>query len=409
MKEKILLFLFEHGFYIKFNIVGEISISELYLIFTFPFWIRKIKWGECKELKTITTMYVVLFLAQLTSEFFVSNGLASSMKAIALTVASYLHFIFLFLLLSKDLSLLVVLIIFQILAAIVLGSSFEGVSPDEVLAGEEAVYLKFYLAPLILNILILISLLYPRKTVAQLFVFVGLSIVVLGARSMGGIIAVCGIIAYLMEHKFLVRNKSLLVASSVIVLVVGYFFYVTYVNKVLAGEITSGNSKQIFRCNNPYNPIELLMAGRSEAWVGWQAFMDKPLFGHGAWALDETGKYTIMAYELHDEEFKGFKPGVRYLIPGHSVVITAGLWNGAIAFIMMSAICLFFFIRGVRTLPKCDRRYILYLSASVIQLFWVALFSPQSHFRLSMPLYFASIFAIYLTYSKPQIQEQHTQ
>ena len=264
MKEKILLFLFELGFYIKFNIVGEISISELYLIFFLPFWLRKINWAECKELKTITTMYVVLFLAQVVSEFFVSNGLSSSMKGIALTVASYLHFMFLFLLLSKDLSLLVVLIISQILAAIVFGSSFEGVSPDEVLAGEEAVYLKFYLAPLVLNILILISLLYPRKTVAQLFVFVGLSIVVLGARSMGGIIAVCGIIAYLMEHKFLVRNKSLLVASSVIVLVVGYFFYVTYVNKVLAGEITSGNSKQLFRCNNPYNPIELLMTGRSE-------------------------------------------------------------------------------------------------------------------------------------------------
>lgn len=409
MKEKILLFLFELGFYIKFNIVGEISISELYLIFTFPFWIRKIKWGECKELKTITTMYVVLFLAQVVSEFFVSNGLSSSMKGIAITVVSYLHFMFLFRMLREKLSLLVVMVLSQIFAAVVFGTWVEDASSDEILAGEAATYLKFYIAPLVLNILTLISLLYPRRAVSQMFVFVGLSIVVLGARSMGGIIAVCGIIAYLMERNFFVRNKSLLVASSVIVLVVGYFFYVTYVNKVLAGEITSGNSKQLFRCSNPYNPIELLMAGRSEVWVGWQAFMDKPLFGHGAWALDETGKYTIMAYELHDEVFKGFKPGVRYLIPGHSVVITAGLWNGAIAFITMSAICLFFFIRGVRTLPKCDRRYILYLSASVIQLFWVALFSPQSHFRLSMPLYFASVFAIYLTYSKPQIQEQHTQ
>lgn len=409
MKEKILLFLFELGFYIKFSIVGEISISELYLIFTFPFWIRKIKWGECKELKTITTMYVVLFLAQVVSEFFVSNGLSSSMKGIAITVVSYLHFMFLFRMLREKLSLLLAIALSQIFAAVVFGTWVEDASSDEILAGEAAAYLKFYIAPLVLNILTLISLLYPRRVVSQMFVFVGLSIVVLGARSMGGIIAVCGIIAYLMERNFFVRNKSLLVASSVIVLVVGYFFYVTYVNKVLAGEITSGNSKQLFRCSNPYNPIELLMAGRSEAWVGWQAFMDKPLFGHGAWALDETGKYTIMVYELHDEEFKGFRPGVRYLIPGHSVVITAGLWNGAIAFITMSAICLFFFIRGVRTLPKCDRRYILYLSASVIQLFWVALFSPQSHFRLSMPLYFASVFAIYLTYSKPQIQEQHTQ
>lgn len=409
MKEKILLFLFELGFYIKFNIVGEISISELYLIFTFPFWIRKIKWGECKELKTITTMYVVLFLAQVVSEFFVGNGLSSSMKGIAITVVSYLHFMFLFRMLREKLSLLLSIVLSQIFAAVVFGTWVEDASSDEILAGEAATYLKFYIAPLVLNILTLISLLYPRRVVSQLFVFVGLSIVVLGARSMGGIIAVCGIIAYLMERNFLVRNKSLLVASSVIVLVVGYFFYVTYVNKVLAGEITSGNSKQIFRCNNPYNPIELLMTGRAEVWVGWQAFMDKPLFGHGAWPLDETGKYTIMLCDIQNEDFKGFKPGVRYLIPGHSVLIAAGLCNGFLAFIMMFAICLFFFIRGVRTLPKCDRRYILYLSASVIQLFWVALFSPSSHFRLSMPLFFASIFAIYVTYSKPQIQEQHTQ
>lgn len=110
-----------------------------------------------------------------------------------------------------------------------------------------------------------------------------------------------GMVAYLMEHKQLIPNKKALIAASVLLLLAGYGFYVYYVNRVIAGEITSGNSQQLLVCKNPYNPLELLMAGRSEVWVGWQAFMDKFWLGHGAWPYDTTGHYQRLMYTMHGE------------------------------------------------------------------------------------------------------------
>lgn len=54
----------------------------------------------------------------------------------------------------------------------------------------------------------------------------------------------------------------------------------------------------------------------------------------------------------------------------------------------------YFLRKGVLSFIHCDDRYKLVLVNSVISLFWTALFSPQSHFRLTMPVAFAIIFVL---------------
>ena len=167
-------------------------------------------------------------------------------------------------------------------------------------------------------------------------------------------------------------------------------------SQVLSGNITSGNSWQIFLCKNPYNPLELLLVGRSEAWVGWQAFMDKFWFGHGAWAYDSTGRYQRMMLEMHDElqTMTRSQMSLHYLIPSHSVLIGSGMKNGIFAFLAMAIIIVYFTWKGMASFIKCDERNKLILIYTTLEMSTMALFSPQSHFRLTMSVAFAIIFIL---------------
>lgn len=391
----ILLLLFELGFGIKFHIVGEISLSELFLLAYVPFFVLpKVNWKSAKELRQLTWAYLALFVFQVISECLVGNILANALRGVAITVVSYLHFMFLSYLLIRQKSLIIVLIISQIAMMLLFGTSLEEQSMEEIMEGEAAVYLKFYLAPLIILVFLSASIIFYRyKNVALLFSLLGCLFILLGARSSGVMALMAGLIAYILEHRAFIKNRKKLWLSFVIVFALGYGFYVYYVNQVLSGTITSGNSRQLFICENPYNPLELLMAGRSEMWVGWQAFMDKFWFGHGAWPYDTTGKYQRMMYAMHDE-LRKMPLDLHYLIPSHSVLVGSGMMNGVFAFVSMAYILFFFVKRGVLSFLRCERKYKLVQVYYVIFLLWTACFSPQSHFRLSMPIAFAIIFVI---------------
>lgn len=399
MKNILLIFLFELGFGIKFNIVGEISISELFLLIYTPFIVSKIRWSKAKGLKKVTIAYILLLTIQIISEVLVGNGLSNSLKGLAITVVSYLHFIFLFYHLTKDKRIILVIILSQIAMNLLFGTSFEEQSAEDILAGEAATYLKFYIAPLTILIFLAISVIYKNRSFPILFSLLGIVFILLGARSSGGMALFAGMVAYLMEYKRLIPNKKALLVASVLLLLAGYGFYVYYVNRVLAGEITSGNNQQLLVCKNPYNPLELLMAGRSEVWVGWQAFMDRFWFGHGAWAYDTTGHYQRLMYTLSDNILALTKDKVSYhfLIPSHSVVVGCGMMNGIFAFLSMIYIIFYFLKRGFITLGFCERKYLLVLAYYEYNLFWNALFSPQSHFRQTLPIAFAIILILYLS------------
>lgn len=398
-KNSLSLFLFELGFGIKFHLIGEISISEIFLLIYVPLFILpKIRWEKAKEFRIITIAYLSLLLFQIFSEILVGNELSNALRGIAISVVSYLHFMFLIYLLVKQKSLILVLIFSQIAMKLIFGTSFEEQSMEDVMLGEAAVYLKFYIAPLLILAFLAISIIYTHKHIALLFALLGAVLVLLGARSSGGMALLSGLIAYLIEYKFFTYNKRMLWVSIFIVLIGSYAFYVYYVNQVLRGEITSGNSWQIFLCNNPYNPLELLIVGRREMWVGWQAFMDQFWYGHGAWAYDTTGHYQRLMYMLTDDLSSLTKNRVSFyfLIPSHSVLVGSGVMNGIGAFLSMFYILFYFVKKGFLSFKGCDNRFKLVLVYYVFDLIWTTLFSPQSHFRLSMPIAFSIIFVIYI-------------
>lgn len=402
----IVLLLFELGFGIKFNLIGTISISELLLLFYVPlFVLPKVKWDGANDIKKTTAAYALLLCFQILSEFMVGNDLSSAMKGLAITVVSYFHFMFLLFYLSKQKALILVLVISQIVNSLFSGSIVEEQTAEDILAGEAAAYLKFYVAPLVTLAFLAVSMIYRHKYFPIVFSMLGIVFIFLGARSSGGMALLAGLVTYMLEHRIFTFDKKVLVLSTVVLCVIAYSFYAYYVSRVLAGEITSGNSKQLFLCNNPYNPLELLIAGRSEALVGWRAFMDEFWFGHGAWPYDTTGRYQRMMLSLHEELSMTSRSQMsfHYLIPSHSVLIGSGMMNGVFAFLTMGYIVLYFLWKGLRTFMKCENRYKLVLVFYVFNLFWTALFSPQSHFRQTMPVAFAIIFVLSMSNGKEKL------
>ncbi len=396
------MLLFELGFGVKLNFIGMISISELFLILFVPLFILpKVRWRKANELRHLTVAYILLFVFQIISEFIVGNGISSSLKGLAITVVSYFHFMFLCFYLSRQKFLILVLIVSQIIMKLIFGADVAEQSVEDMLQGEGATYLKFYIAPLLISIFLAVSIIFKPKSFSVIFSLLGVVLIFLGARSSGGLALLTGLVAYMLEHRIFTFNKKVLVLSTVFLCAIAYSFYAYYVSRVLAGEITSGNSWQIFLCKNPYNPLELLFVGRSETWVGWQAFMDKFWFGHGAWPYDTTGRYQRMMLAMHDElsTISRNQISFHYLIPSHSVLVGSGMMNGIFAFLAMGYIVFYFLRKGASAFVKCENKYKLVLIYNVLELFSIMLFAPQSHFRQTMPVAFAIIFVLSMSNS----------
>ena len=209
-KSSLFLFLFELGFGVKFHLIGEISISEIFLLIYVPIFILpKIRWRKAKEFRIITIAYISLLSFQIFSEIMVGNELPNALRGIAIRVVSYLHFMFLAYLLVKQKSLILVLILSQIAMKLIFGTSFEEQSMEDIMLGEAAVYLKFYIAPLLILTFLAISIVYTHKHIALFFALLGAILILLGARSSGGMALLSGLIAYLIEYKFFTYNKRM--------------------------------------------------------------------------------------------------------------------------------------------------------------------------------------------------------
>jgi hypothetical protein len=398
---------FEIAFGITFNIIGTISLSELFLFVfaVFLFFRGKILYLRYPILKKISILYLGLIASQILSETLLYNSFNNASRGIMVSVVSYLHLVFLFFFFTKDKKIILFGLAGIVLRMLIFQSAFEG-NLEGVLEGIDVSFLKFYLVYIITIPLLIVTVLMwkeKRKMTFSLIV-IGLIIIVLGARSGGLIFTLTGGVAYLVVINKKINRKQLL-QLLFIVSVVGYGLYAIYVQEVLSGKIKSGNSEvQLQRVKDPYNPINLIMTGRAETFIGWIAFMDKPILGHGTWAKDPSWKYHQLYY-LFNSDNTPRDANVTDVIPAHSVLIAAGMYNGVLAFIFMFSILFFFVKTGFNSLNKRNP-YMIIVIWGLSNLVWEGLFGPSSHFRLTMPFYFAVILISHYS-NKKQLKKQN--
>lgn len=400
----LLLILFELGFGLKIDLIGSVSVSEIFVFCYTLLFLHREPIRKNTSFSYLLWGYSCLLIAQCVSEMFVGSSPSNSLKGIAITVISFCHLFFLINSFKTSRHMLPWAFVGMLLRPIVMGTDFEGNTID-ALNGLDVVYLKFVIAPLIINLVMLFSFFHDNIKTSILLIFVGLFILLLGARSWGGMAFISGIASIIITAFKKIKFKyilMMLLAASLF----AFQSYTVYVDRVLSGKITGGNSGQILRADNPYNPINLLKVGRTETFIGAIAFIDAPLWGHGAWKKDSDYgfKYTKMKSQYQKLNEKVYLDDVD-LVPCHSVLIGFGCYNGIFAFIFGALLILSFFYMGLHNI-FVTRRYIIISTYFLIIFAWHSLFSPQSNFRLTLPLYMAFFYVIYVYKSKEFHEEK---
>lgn len=389
--DSIFILLFELGFAAKFNFIGEISVSEIFLLLTsIPLW-KSLKPLNNRNLKTLTWLFIVLIGVQILTEFIVGNTFANALKGIMVSVISYLHLCFLYRYFLRSPKVLAYACLGVALRAFFWNQDveFESFSQGDV---ERTLYVKFVLSTFVtFFLLFLVQLSKSRNAWLYyfIFVFVGAGLLLSGARNAGVILILTGIGAALLRASSAKRFYLKLF----IMLAVGYGGYCLYVSEVLKGGIKSGNSSQILDIRNPYNPIALLEMGRTEVPVGLVAFSDKPLTGWGYNAKDPDLYYTtlLLIYKNYKHEVIRNALTSDAKVPSHSVIVGLGTSNGVLGFLIISCIFGYLLYRGVVPMRMLSQRECLILFFFILSFIWNMWFSPFTVFRIFLPVNMAAI------------------
>lgn len=133
--------------------------------------------------------------------------------------------------------------------------------------------------------------------------------------------------------------------------------------------------------------LAILMGGRSEVFIAAMACLDKPLLGHGPWAIDRNGYRELFLSKYGNEEdyinyIKAASRADFGLIPAHSHILGFWLWygvSGLIFWLFVFYLMYITFRRYINAIPE----YYGYISVWVPWAAWSILFSPFSE-RMAM-------------------------
>ena len=136
----------------------------------------------------------------------------------------------------------------------------------------------------------------------------------------------------------------------------------------------------------------ILLGGRSEILASGQAFLDKPLFGHGSWAKDKSGyqeKYMELIYLLEYTDKSNIEVRDDSLIPVHSFLMGALVWAGfagGVFWLVVLNKTLKIFIKDLNSFP-------FYYYIGMIGFVWNVFFSPfGANARWNTAVFLAALF-----------------
>ncbi len=370
------------------SVGGELSLTTIFILLTSPIWVRRLNFNE-PTLRRICRIYAALLLIQLFTESISSTALEDKAKGVAITLNSILTLSYFLYRFCRNLAL----VKYYLLGTAIGFMIFPNVLSE--IEGSEFGYYKFTLVPLLVNALVAATLFVPSryiKPLSPLLWLSGLIFMLSGARSSGVSLLLVGLLSMLLLY-----NRGLTIKSlNRTVLMLGVLLYAVYaliyVPIVMSGQVDSvGNSAQLKSVENPYNPLSLLVVGRTESFVSLVAFAQKPLWGWGYNADDPDLKYTQLLYSIKGVDVPTHRTFTK--IPAHSVVGTSALAYGIGGAIMIMVLLIYILSLGVRRL--FDRsKYVVVLLYVLFSILWNAPFSPASHLKTSMSMMFAVILAI---------------
>lgn len=405
MKNRLLLILLVFFMGYRVNFIGSISVTELFVLTQIPqiyIWVKK-RMLICKDLHGIVWGFIVLMLVQCVSEFIIGNSFYNAIRGVMVTVMALLLMLFFIKILSRDILLIKWVPIGNIMSLVIWGDQFGFMETGE------ATYFKFYYAPLVVNALFFV-LLQNNKNIREYdFVIIFLASLFCisgGARSLGFSLFLVFFLYLIWKKYKSIKLKKLLPSLVVCLFLVQLFLTYVYMPKVKSGEWGSDqNRAQYEKINWRSDIFSIIMSSRSDFYISWIAFLDKPLFGHGAWAVDTHRKYYRMQLALFDE--KNIKDDNLRYVPCHSVVVGKGVANGFFAFAVFLWICIKMYKIGILGLSVYSS-YNVYTLWIVFSSFQHLLFGPPAILKNNSAISFAIMYTMYYFILNKKKQDENS-
>lgn len=377
---------------VRINLIGSISLTEIYVLLQTPILIKWVVNSSLPYLKTLCVLFLALILVQALSEYMVQNSFVNAIRGIAITIMALLLFLFFLKILLRDISLIKWIPICLLIQLILWGDRFGYAE-----TGEDT-YFKFYVAPIVTYIVCYLSMsrinLF-RKNILWIFLFASLFIIIGGARSAGFSLLFCALFYIIYRQYKSIKIKRILPALLLIVVLFQLFYALLYVPKVVSGEWgTAQNRMQLARVDNSTNVLMMLLSARAGVYVSYLAFLDKPLWGHGAWVKDKDFKYARIQAELFPSEKVRIDKKNIPLVPTHTVIIGMGTRNGIWAFAVFGIILIIVYKIGIKAIAT-ESLYSVYSIYLIISSFIQLLFGPPATLKNSVAIIFSVFFALY--------------
>ena len=218
-----------------------------------------------------------------------------------------------------------------------------------------------------------------RSTVLETVGFIGL--LLLGGKS-------------IRTMKRVSRHFITLLCLGIIFIFVAKSFYSYAAKSGLMGE--EALKKYEMQTQRGEGVLSLLMGGRMETFCGLFACFDKPIVGHGPWAVDNNGYIDdYMSKYGTEEDYKLLamsqmnNPGKARLLPGHSHIITSWLWYGIFGLILWLYI-LYALFRFLRQDCYVVPQWYAWITCGIPTALWGIFFSPLGD-RFTTPLFYVAI------------------
>lgn len=383
---------------VRIDLIGSISLTELFVLTQIPHLLRwlNVQGKRIPNLHDISIGFYLLIGVQIFAEFMVQNTIINALKGVSVTFMAFFLMLFFLEKLVRNISLIIWIPICRILGLIIFGDQF-GFSEQ----GDDT-YFKFYIAPITVSsvyVIVLTKWKWIQRYLFLLLFSTSIFIIIGGARSLGFSMFFTTFALLLYDKYKTIKFKRILPGMIVIVIIVQLFLSLVYMSKVKRGEWgTTQNRTQFEKINWNSNIFMILLSARTDFFVSTIAFLDKPLWGHGSWAIDYTGKYHLLQLRMLDDKSK-VKTETLKLIPCHSVVMGKGVSNGIIAFVVFLWIFIKVYKLGLKGLSSRESPYNVYLLWTIISSFQLLLFGPPAVLKNNGSIAFAVMLALfYLNY-----------
>jgi hypothetical protein len=374
--------LFGVGWGFQLQLVGVLYVGEIVALIYFatvrqtdPSWLRR-------EKNQYIAIYLLILLGLIVSDIYNGSNSRDYLRSWFSIIMGAISLLFVINILRHDSRSSIYLLI-----SLAMGLAILKLSNNSLQSLGDSNFFKAEIAPILLLVIASIAV-WKRKRglklkTSSIFLF-GLFFFALGARSAGLMLMLASfsVGALAIPKKYTIHTLFFIIPA---VSVFGYMGYYFYVANVLSGEGGTNSFDQLRRAANPYNPFELLYQGRLDVFVAFQANIERPIMGYGSWAADTNGYFAKLGAQL-----AGISAidsiGSPEFIRGHSFILTAWLWGGAIG--LLGAILLGIKIIASFSRTRLKKSDILY-DATIILLFgffWNYVFSPFGHIRTSFPL-----------------------